>query len=198
MRRNKIVTAIMAGALFIFAAAGIASAAGNWSRGGEWLGDENDKTGVRLAKKFSAKIENTGMSIPVYEVMVRWSKNFGQTVLPVTVNKQDIVAGQPAQILWTGRYNGHAEDVSSQFSGNSDNVQSVLFTSSEPNMGRPKLYALEGLVTWNAGTRRDNDKIVIVWDNAMRSHVYLGVNFEELMKEIGVEGLTGYEGMASY
>ena len=195
--RKSVVTAVMTG-LFVLAAACMASAAGNWSRGGEWLGDENDAQGVALARKFAEKIDNTGMSIPVYEVMIGWSKTFEQTVLPITVNQEDVSAGKPAQILWTGRYNGHIEDVTSQFSGSNDTVQSVIFTSSEPNMGRPKLYAMEGLVTWSTKTRRDVDKIVIVWDNAMRSHVYLGVDFNELMEKVGVEGLTGYEGVASY
>ena len=48
--RKSVVTAVMTG-LFVLAAACMASAAGNWSRGGEWLGDENDAQGVALARK---------------------------------------------------------------------------------------------------------------------------------------------------
>lgn len=181
-----------------FVTAAAAMAAGNWSTGGEWLGHDADSRGAVLAKKFSARIVNQGMGIPVYEVQVRWGSNLGQTILPLTVNKEDVHAYKPASILWTGRYNGHADEYESTFDSFNENVQSVLFTSSDPGAGRPKLYALEGLITWSRASKRPQDRIVVVWDNAMRSQIYLGVDFETLMGKIGVEGLTGYEPMANY
>lgn len=189
---------IMAAILISLTSVSAAMADGNWSGGGEWLGAASDKKGERLAKRFSTRIVNQGMGIPVYEVIIRWARNFGETVVPLTVNKEDIHAYKPASILWTGCYNGKADEFESRFDVFNDNVQGVFFTSSEPSAGKPKLYALEGIVTWSRGSKRPIDKVVIVWDNAMRSRVYLGVDFKTLMGRLGIEGLTGYEPMPNY
>lgn len=187
-KRNNKVSFLLTFAILLTAATA-AFADGNWSKT-IWVGNNSDSVGAALSSRFKVKVQNKKVDVVVYDVFIDWLPNAGEVLLPVTINRSDIVAGRPASIVWTGSYNGFVEEKESIFTGG-ERTAAMMFTTTKSPSGN-KFYAAEGVVIWNEKTKRDRDRICIVWDSAMKSRVYVGLGFKELMKKFGIGDIPGY------
>lgn len=189
MKRKYIFTLVLIAALLVSAAPLFADG-GNWSEPGVWCGDPEDTESAVLAGHFRASAEDMMMSVPVYDIRVDYSTKT-VSVLPFTINREDMTAGRPANIIWIGRYNGFNEEKMSSFAG-SERVINTRFTCTTSASG-DKFYALEGVITWTPKTKRKQDKICVIWDSMARSRVYIGISFPDLLESVGITGsINGY------
>lgn len=189
MNKKQILTIALIAVMAAFVSPVFADG-GNWSNPGVWCGDPDDQVSVALAARFKASAEDMMMSVPVYDIRVDYDPK-GANVFPVTINREDVLKGRPANIIWIGRYNGFNEEKMSSFAGN-ERVINTRFTCTTSASGN-KFYALEGMVTWTPKTERRQDNICVVWDSMARTRVYLGISFPDLLESVGITGsIDGY------
>lgn len=166
------------------------AAGGNWSEKAIWAGDKNDEEGRYLASRFTAKIDDFQISIPVYDVFIDYATK-GSEMFPITFKMADVRHPRPQNIIWVGKYNGFNEEKISSFADNERTVN-TRFTCTTSASGN-KFYGLDGLITWTKNTKRAQDRICVVWDSALRCRLYLGISFPELLETVGIEGdIPGY------
>lgn len=197
MKSKYILAAVFIAVIIAFAILVIIAAAipvfadgGNWSEPAVWCGDPEDSEAAALAARFKASAEDMMMSVPVYDIRVDYDPK-GANIFPITINREDVLKGRPANIIWIGRYNGFNEEKMSSFAGN-ERVINTRFTCTTSASGN-KFYALEGVVTWTPKTERKQDKICVVWDSMARTRVYLGISFPDLLESVGITGsIDGY------
>lgn len=192
MRMKKYALMLVAMMAIMFACPAYAS--GVWSPPGEWMGASDDKRGPELAKNFRVMIENKKTNVTIYDILLKWKKtsyNSGISIDGQAMSKK------PANIIWTGRYNGHNEEKETDF--DDQNLQKILFTCSSAGTNPVKVYAIDGVITWTASTKRENaepddlDKICIVWDNTKRARVIMGKWLRDLLEENGLFDESVYE-----
>lgn len=189
MKSKYILAAVFIAVIIAFAAPVFADG-GNWSEPAVWCGDPADSEAAALAARFKASAEDMMMSVPVYDIRVDYDPK-GANIFPVTINREDVLKGRPANIIWIGRYNGFNEEKMSSFAGN-ERVINTRFTCTTSASGN-KFYAIEGVVTWTPKTERKQDKICVVWDSMTRARVYLGISFPDLLESVGITGsIDGY------
>ncbi len=197
MKSKYILAAVFIAVIIAFAILVIIASAipvfadgGNWSEPAVWCGDPEDSEAAALAARFKASAENMMMSVPIYDIRVDYDPK-GANIFPITINREDVLKGRPANIIWIGRYNGFNEEKMSSFAGN-ERVINTRFTCTTSASGN-KFYALEGVVTWTPKTERKQDKICVVWDSMARTRVYLGISFPDLLESVGITGsIDGY------
>jgi len=188
-RKQILIITLIIAIVAAFASPALADG-GNWSEPAVWCGDPEDSEAAALAARFKASAEDMMMSVPVYDIRVDYDPK-GANIFPVTINREDVLKGRPANIIWIGRYNGFNEEKMSSFAGN-ERVINTRFTCTTSASGN-KFYALEGVVTWTPKTERKQDKICVVWDSMARTRVYLGISFPDLLESVGITGsIDGY------
>ena len=189
MNKKQILTIALIAVMAAFASPVFADG-GNWSNPGVWCGDPDDQVSAALAARFKPSAEDMMMIVPLYGIRVDNDPK-GANVFAVTINREDVLKGRPANIIWIGRYNGFNEEKMSSFAGN-ERVINTRFTCTTSASGN-KFYALEGVVTWTPKTERKQDKICVVWDSMARTRVYLGISFPDLLESVGITGsIDGY------
>ena len=125
MKKKYILTAVLIAVMAAFAVPAFADG-GNWSQPAVWCGDPDDSVSVQLAARFKASAEDMMMSVPVYDIRVDYNPK-GANIFPVSINREDVLAGRPANIIWIGRYNGFNEEKMSSFAGN-ERIINTRFT----------------------------------------------------------------------
>lgn len=190
MKKHFIIFCLLAAVITIIAAPAFA-VGGNWSEKAVWAGDPNDAVGQTMAQRFTAKIDDFQISIPVYDVFICYKAKGASKFLPITSRGVEIRKGRPMNIHWIGKYNGFNEEKISSFDDNDDTVNTRFTCTTSPSGN--KFYGLDGIITWTKATKRDQDRICVVWDETMRARVYLGITFPDLMESIGIQrDLPGY------
>ena len=180
-----VITLLTASASAVFADGG------NWSDKGVWCGDQNDANSIFLASRFRASVEDLMMNVPIYDVRVDYDPKGAELMIPLTVDREDLKIGHPANIIWIGRYNGFNEEKMNSFSGN-ERIVNTRFTCTVSGSGN-KFYAIEGVITWTPKTKRKQDNICVLWDSTAKTRVYLGVSFPDLLESVGITGnIDGY------